>query len=214
MTAKITPTIFVNTVEALQERLELYEAITKRVQIDVADKSFTVNPTIAVEKSLSQPTTIKRDMHLMVEEPIEYLETCAQAGVSLVIGHIENMSDQKEFVQRARELGVGVGLAVDLDTPMNDLDWTVAKTADLILIMAVRAGKEGQLFNRKVLERIQWLRKKGFTGEICVDGGVNETTIKPCVKAGADVLAVGSCLWKAADPAAKLHQLQELIHAF
>jgi len=206
----ITPTIFVNNLGLLKERLELYEGICTRIQLDTADESFTARPTPGVEKLLKQATTLVRDVHLMTEEPIEWLKVCSEEGVNTAIGQIENMSSQKEFVEEGRRLGLKVGLAVDWETDLADLDWPVAKEADLILIMAVRAGKEKQQFNKAALERVKIIRTKGFVKEVCVDGGVNEGTIGACVKAGADVLAVGSCLWRAEDVRQEFKKLSRL----
>ncbi|MDZ7586862.1 MAG: hypothetical protein U0946_03830, partial [Patescibacteria group bacterium] len=146
----------------------------------------------------------------MTVEPADWLEICKIEGVKTAIGQIENMSSQKEFVEEARQLNLRVGLAVDLETELKELDWLTAKEADLILIMAVRAGQEGQKFNQESLSRVRELRKRGFAKEICVDGGVSEQTIAACVKAGADVLAVGSALWQAEDIEGKLKQLMQL----
>lgn len=206
----ITPTIFVSSLADLQERLELYEEMVTRVQLDVVDAEFTSKPTLGVEKMLKIVTTLEKDVHLMTEEPAEWLEICKIEGAKTAIGQIENMSSQKEFVEEARQLNLRVGLAVDLETELKELDWLTAKEADLILIMAVRAGQEGQKFNQESLSRVRELRKRGFAKEICVDGGVSEQTIAACVKAGADVLAVGSALWQAEDIEGKLKQLMQL----
>lgn len=208
----ITPTIFVNNNRLLQERLELYEELVTRVQLDVADESFTAHPTLSVVKIISQPTTLQRDIHLMTLEPAEWLEKCSEEGVRSVIGQIENMSSQKEFIQEAKRLGLKAGLAVDLETNLDELDWVEAMRADSLLLMAVRAGKEEQKFSQEALRRVQLLRAKGYGGEICIDGGVNEATIKNCVKAGADILAIGSCLWKAEDVKQQLDKLNSLIY--
>lgn len=210
----ITPTIFVSSTAALQERLELYEEMVARVQLDAADEEFTSKPTLGVEKMLEVATTLERDVHLMTVEPAEWLEVCKIEGVKTAIGQIENMSSQREFVEEAKELNLKVGLGVDLETNLEELDWLAAKEVDLILIMAVRAGKEGQKFNQGSLDRVRELRKRGFTKEICVDGGVNEQTIGKCVQAGADVLAVGSCLWQAEDIEAEFKRLTAKINKY
>jgi len=210
----ITPTIFVSSSAALQERLELYEEMAARVQLDVADEEFTSKPTLGVEKMLEVATTLERDVHLMTVEPAEWLEVCKIEGVKTAIGQIENMSSQKEFVEEAKELNLRVGLGVDWETDLKELDWLIAKEVDLILIMAVRAGKEGQKFNQESLGRVRELRRRGFAKEICVDGGVNEQTMGKCVKAGADVLAVGSCLWQAEDVAEQWRRLTAKINKY
>ena len=210
MKIQIVPTVFVLDMVGLQERLELYEAVVKRVQLDIADEEFTTQPTLGVEQMVEQATTMQRDVHLMTAEPIDWLEVCAEGGVEMVIGQVENMSDQKEFVEEARRLGLKPGLAVDLETDLRVLDWSVAKKVDQLLVMAVRAGKEAQKLSQEGLEKVKRLRKKGFEKEICVDGGVNEATIAKCVRAGADVLAIGSGLWKAEKVKEEYKRLREV----
>ena len=210
MTVKVVPTVFVKETEAYGERLELYEALVDRVQLDVADEEFTVTPTLAVGELLAVPSILTRDLHLMVSEPVTHLPVCAKYGAGVVTGQIELMSDQKEFVREAERLGLKAGLAVDLETDFDDLDWPVAQGVTQILVMTVAAGKEEQKFDKTALEKVRRLRNKGFGGEICVDGGVNEQSIGMCVKAGADLLAVGSAIWKATDPKAAHEALSGL----
>lgn len=206
----IIPTIFVRKSETLEARLEQYEGIVDRVQLDVADEAFTSEPTLSTEKMVSWPTTLDRDVHLMTLEPADWLEVCAKEGIKTAIGQIENMSSQREFVEEAKALGLKAGLAIDLETDLEELDWSVAKKADQLLVMMVRAGKEGQTLSQEGLKRVRLLRQKGFEKEICVDGGVNEKTIELCVKAGADLLAVGSCLWQAEEVEKQYRRLKEL----
>jgi len=160
---------------------------------------------------VAQPTILKRDVHLMIAEPVEWLEKCREEAIDLVIGQIESMSSQAEFKKTAQGLGIKWGLAVDLETPLTDLDWQVAKEADQLLVMTVRAGKEGQKLDQKGLDKVKALRQKGYNREICVDGGVNEATIIRCVKAGVDVLAVGSSLSLAEDVVTAWENLQTKI---
>ena len=190
--------------------MELYEAITDKVQLDAADGEFTTQPTLDVERLVEQPTTLDRELHLMVNEPAEWLELAAENAIDMVIGQIEMMSNQGEFIETAKSLGLKAGLAVDLETDLNDLDWEVAKTANQLLIMTIRAGKEGQKLSRRGLDKIKALRQKGYEGIIGVDGGVNETTVKACVAAGANSLAVGSALWKAEDVKLEFKKLTDL----
>lgn len=210
MTAIIIPTIFTNSVLVLQERLEQYEFLVKRVQLDVADDVFSAQPTLRPDKLISCATMLIKDVHLMTMEPIEWLECCAEEGVKTAIGQIEHMSSQKEFVEEAKNLGLKVGLAVDLETAWEDLEWPAAAAADQLLVMTVRAGQEGQKLSQEGLRRVKLIREKGFKKEVCVDGGVNEMTIRACVKAGADVLAIGSALWKTDKIESQYQKLLEL----
>ena len=210
----IVPTIFAFDHISLEERLERFEGLAERVQLDIADANFAAQPTLEVETMVEQPTTLKRDVHLMVAEPVEWLEKCREEAIDLVVGQIESMSSQVEFKKEAEKLGVKWGLAVDLDTPLTDLDWGAAKDADQLLVMTVRAGKEGQKLDQKGLDKVKALRQKGFTKEICVDGGINETTIVKCLEAGADVLAIGSSLNQAPDVVTAWNNLQQKLKAY
>lgn len=210
----IVPTIFALDHFALEERLERYEGLAERVQLDIADSNFSAQPTLGVEIMVEQPTTLKRDIHLMIAEPVEWLEKCQEGAIDLAIGQIESMSSQAEFKKTAQGLGIKWGLAVDLDTSLTDLDWVTAKDADQLLVMTVRAGKERQKLEQKGLDKVKALRQKGFSKEICVDGGVNETTIDKCLKAGADVLAIGSSLSQAEDMVTVWQNLQEKIKTY
>lgn len=210
----IVPTIFAFDHISLEERLERFEGLAERVQLDIADANFAAQPTLDVDVMVEQPTTLKRDVHLMIAEPVEWLEKCREEAVDLVIGQIESMSSQAEFKKTAESLGIKWGLAVDLDTAITDLDWLVAQTADQLLVMTVRAGKEGQKLDQKGLDKVKALRQKGFTKEICVDGGINETTIVKCLEAGADVLAIGSSLNQAPDVVTAWNNLQQKLKAY
>lgn len=112
-------------------------------------------------------------------------------------GQIELMVSQKEFIEKGKDLGLLVGLGVDWETKPEKLDWAAVENADQVLVMGYRIGAEGQKLNLGCLEKVKVLRKRGFEKEVCIDGGVNEENIQKCVKAGADVLAVGSALYKA-----------------
>ena len=213
MDVKIIPTVFVHDQTALEDRLELYEAITDKVQLDAADSEFTTQPTLEIDRLVEQATTLDRELHLMVNEPAEWLELAAENAIDTVIGQIEMMSNQGEFIETAKSLGLKAGLAIDLETDLNDLDWEVAKTADQLLVMTIRAGKEGQKLNHRGLDKIKSLRQKGYQGIIGVDGGVNEKTVKACVTAGANSLAVGSALWKAEDAVGEFKKLTDLANS-
>lgn len=210
----IVPTIFALDHLALEERLERYEGLAQRVQLDIADTNFAAQPTLGVDIMVEQPTTLKRDVHLMIAEPVEWLEKCHEEAVDLVVGQIESMSSQSEFKKAAQNLGINWGLAVDLDTPLTDLDWATAKDANQLLVMTVRAGKEGQKLAAAALNKVKDLRQKGFSQEICVDGGVNADTMGKCLKAGVDVLAVGSSLSQAPDVLAAWEKLQAKLKAY
>jgi len=139
------------------------------------------------------------DVHLMVKEPVDWVEKSVRAMGDRIIGQVEMMSNQAEFIGKVQETGHQVGLALDLDTPVSVLDETLFTLVDVILLMSVKAGFGGQKFSELAIEKIRELaeiREKDKTNfKICVDGGIEEENIKQIADTGADEVAVGSSLF-------------------
>jgi ribulose-phosphate 3-epimerase len=128
-----------------------------------------------------------------------------------VYGHIERMGNLDEFIELGRELGIEVGWALDLYTPLDDLLPQHLLKADGILLMSVKAGFSGQVFNSLVLDKIKALRTMGFSQDIEVDGGINDTTIPLCLDSGANLMAVNSAIWHANDPEQMYYRLKAIV---
>lgn len=203
---EIIPAILTDSVTELEEKLDRVDeaveasgANIKRVQIDIIDGKFVDNRTIDPSNITGIDTNLSLDFHLMVKEPINWVEKCATAGADRIIGQIEMMNSQPDFIGRVQEVGLYVGLAVDLGTPISKLDPVVLTDVDVILVMAVRAGWGGQKFDRRVLGKIKELdeiRVRDSTPfKICVDGGETEDVIDDTHFAGADEVAIGKRLF-------------------
>ena len=136
----------------------------------------------------------------MVVEPINWIEKCASVRASSIVGHIEKMKDQTEFVRKVREAGSGVGLAIDLNTPMGEIEKAVLADLDTILLMSVPAGFGGQKFDQTVLEKISKLdqirENDKYSYMIHVDGGITLDNIKSVERRGADEVSVGKRLFE------------------
>lgn len=218
----IIPAILVGTVTDLEAKLkQVDEAVTanganiKRVQIDIIDGEFADNKTIDPANMAGIDTNLSLDFHLMVKDPVNWVEKCANAGADRIIGQIEMMNSQVEFVEKVVETGLYVGLAVDLGTPVAKLDPMVLTNVDVILLMAVKAGWGGQEFDRKVLGKIKELdeiRVRDNTPfRICVDGGETESVIDETHFAGADEVVVGKRLFSG-DMAENIRKLELAAH--
>ncbi len=194
----VLPAILEPSVEDVQMRVNQVIGKVRRVQVDIIDGIFADNLTVSV-LGLEQVDfgDIVIDLQLMTEYPSEYLGDCFNAGVRRVFGHIEKMHSQEEFVEVAKELKLIPGLAVDLYTPIEELDRSLLKDLDGVLLMSVKAGFSGQDFGEEVLPKISKLREWGYEGDIQIDGGMNKETIKRCFDRGANQFAEGSFLWKA-----------------
>ncbi len=169
--------------EAIEKKLLAVKGIARSIHIDVIDGKFAKNTTFSDPAPFAKyAKDFVFEVHLMVDEPINYLKPFAQAGFQRFIGQIEKMSDQAEFVAQAQLLG-NAGLAIDLHTgvsaikvPLGDLD--------TILVMGVQAGFSGQAFNDDALVKIEELKEK-TDAPIEVDGGINERTIHIVKNLGA-----------------------------
>lgn len=198
----IIPAILTDSVSDLESKLKrVDEAVNanganiKRVQIDIIDGVFADNKTVDPANIIGIDTALSLDFHLMVKDPVNWVEKCANAGADRIIGQIELMSSQVEYVGKVAETGLFVGLAVDLETPISKLDPVVLTNIDVLLLMAVKAGHGGQKFDKRVLDKIKELdeiRVRDATPfKICVDGGETESVISQTHFAGADEVAIG-----------------------
>ena len=200
MKIKVVPGILEHEAEEFLKKIAKAEKFTDRVFVDIIDGRFVENLTVGMDELMELTTKLDLYVQLMTEEPINYLNQCAEASVFLVVGHIELMGNQLAFLKKGKELGMEIGLALDLSTPIDFIDESSLKKVKTILLMSVAAGFSEQGFEIKVLEKIKELREGGFQGDIFVDGGVNTDTIEKCVEAGANAFSVTSGIWKMDKP--------------
>ncbi len=203
----IIPTILEKSWEEIERKFEVYKGFAKSVHIDFLDGKFEENLTFLDPVPFSEYSKyFDLEAHLMVEEPIDYLENLSKSGFKTFLGHIEEMSDQVEFVARGQELG-GVGLALDIDTPVSDIKVSY-EDLDRVLLMGIHAGASGRPFDERVFLKIKEIKDKGFTN-IQVDGGVNDETLPKLKENGASMFCVNSFLFKG-DPKSQFRLLESL----
>ena len=196
----IIPAILTDNPSELRDLLSKAAQVVRRVQIDINDGSFLGEKTIYPEALVGLETDLLLDFHLMVKEPSNWVEKSAMGGAERIIGQVELMSDQKDFVSKVQEAGPKVGLALDIKTPVSVLDRSILEDVDLVLLMGYQAGRGGQHFDDSVLPKISELieiRKHDATPfTICVDGGVWTDNILKLDQLGVDEVAVGRRLFK------------------
>ena len=194
---EVIPTILTTDIREVQEKLTRLEDLVRRVQIDIIDGVFVQNKTIDPLAMEGIDTALDLDFHLMTKEPADWVEKSVRGGAGRIIGQVEMMSDQMEFLGKVQELGVSVGLGIDIATPVSALDEAVLASLDVVLVMSVKAGFGGQEFDEKALAKIKQLSqlRGGSAFGICVDGGVTPELIAKIKAAGADEVAVGKRLF-------------------
>jgi len=174
------------------------------IHADVMDGHFVPNITFGpiIVKAARSVTDLPIDVHLMIENPDQYIPDFAKAGASSISVQVEACIHLNRTVRMIREWGVKPGVALNPSTPLSELDW-VLEYVDYVLIMSVNPGFGGQAFIPNSIGRIKALKKMIVDREqsvlIEVDGGINASTIEDVSLAGADVFVAGSAIFESPD---------------
>ncbi len=170
------------------------------IHIDVMDGHFVPNLTfgaLAIE-ACRKVTDLPLDVHLMMDEPEDFLAVMVNAGASSITVHAEACTHLHRTLQRIRELEVGVGLAVNPLTPLAVMH-DALPYLDIALVMTVNPGFGGQSLIPASLERIatvrRWISEQQLTCNIQVDGGINVGTLNKVQHVGANIFVAGSAIF-------------------
>lgn len=195
----IVPSPFVKTISELKDYIARSEGLFDRFQIDINDGTFKNNPNFNLNNFPLVETKMKLDAHLMVDNPIKYLDKCKEVHIDRAIGQIEHMGSGGEFVKKASSLNLIPGMAIDIDTPLASLDPNLLEKLGVVLLMSYQAGIGGQKFNEIVLDKITALKelrlKTNSHFNICIDGGVWVDNISKLKLLGVDEVAIGTLLF-------------------
>lgn len=180
---EVIPGILEQNWEEIEKKIERVKPFAKTIHIDLLDGEFAPNNTFFDPTPFAKYTKDTFfEVHMMVDNPLQYLDSFAKAGFKRFIGHIENMPDVAEFVAEAQLVGE-VGLAIDTTTPVEKI--TVSyDDIDVLFVMTAKAGYSRQEFIPEMLEKVKAIRAKSVFVPIEIDGGVNATTIVAAKEAG------------------------------
>ncbi len=200
---KLAPSILSADFSQLGEHVALIEkGGADLIHVDVMDGHFVPNISFgaAVMKSLNGKTSLKYDVHLMIENPDMYIEDFVTDNTEYITVHQEACTHLHRTIQYIKSLGVKAGVSINPATPIGVLEDILADV-DLVLIMSVNPGFGGQKFIPRALDKIklleQWRREEGLDFLIEVDGGVNLDNAKELMDAGTDILVAGSAVFGA-----------------
>ena len=194
---QIVPTILEKDFEIGREKILKVNSLVSWVQLDVIDGQFTPGKTFELEliNSIEGVEDILWETHLMVKDPIKWVEKSIFINTSRIIGHVEMMPDRDAFVKRVKDEGVEAGLAFDVNTEISN----IPKETDLILLMSRKVGFGSFPFDEKIYDRIKEavkIREQIKSNFIIgIDGGVNEINIKRLEMAGAEIGYCGSAVF-------------------
>ncbi len=177
------------------------EAGADYIHFDVMDGMFVPNISfgLPVLRSVRKVTDLKLDVHLMIEEPSRFLKNFKEAGADIITVHVEACSDLLGTVMQINDLGMQAGVSVKPDTDISVLRPLYGK-AKMFLIMTVEPGFGGQKLILNCVDKVKTLRRElkanGLFTDIEVDGGITKENVKLVLDAGANVIVMGSSVFK------------------
>ena len=188
------------------------------IHLDVMDGSFVPsfsfgNPVI---KSIRECTDKVFDVHLMIEEPIRYIEDFVKAGADIITVHVEACKDVVATLEKIKECGVKAAITLNPPTPVSAIEPYLDKV-DMVLVMSVNPGFGGQKFIPESLDKVKEIRSlldaKGLDTDIEIDGGVNAGNLASVLEAGANVIVAGSAIFSG-DVADNVKKFKEIMGAW
>ena len=214
---RLAPSILSADFSKLGEQVaQIENAGAHVIHVDVMDGHFVPNISFGatVMKSLLGKTKMPFDVHLMIENPDQYLEDFATDNTEIITVHAEACPHLHRTVQHIKSLGIKAGISLNPATPISVLDWII-EDIDLVLIMSVNPGFGGQKYIPSSLEKIKALKelkeKRNPNLEIAIDGGITMENIKMVTDAGVELVIAGSSVFGAPDIEKRVKEILDLI---
>lgn len=215
----LAPSILAADFNNLGEEMKKTERNGARyIHFDVMDGMFvpSISFGMPVLKSIHDTTEQIMDAHLMVQEPIRYIEAFKDAGADIVTIHLEACENVEETIAKIRECGMKVGLSICPETSEKEVEHLLSKI-DMLLVMSVHPGFGGQKFIPESLDKIRAIRKmieeQELNVDIQVDGGIYLTNVREVLDAGANIIVAGSAVFKG-DPAQNTKEFMEILKSY
>ncbi len=209
MKIKIAPSVLAADYANLETELKKCSG-AQYIHLDVMDGHFVPNISIGapVIKAIRSVTDVPFDVHLMISEPLKYIEDFADAGADIICFHIESESDTEETISKITECGCRAALAIKPKTPASAVLPYIDRLS-MVLVMTVEPGFGGQSFMADMMPKIKEIRAAAADLDIEVDGGINAETIKTASEAGANVFVAGSAVFQSKEPEKTIAMLKE-----
>ena len=215
----LSPSILSADFTVLGEQIhETEQAGATYLHYDVMDGIFvpSISFGMPVLKSIKKATNQFMDVHLMITEPIRYIDEFVTSGADLITIHYEACEDVRATINKIKEAGVKVGVSICPETPAEVLD-EYLPDVDMVLIMTVHPGFGGQKLIPEALDKVKEVRMKldnlGLKTDIQVDGGIYTANVRDALNAGANVIVAGSAVFKG-NPIENVKEFMEIFKEY
>lgn len=209
--AEIVPSVLAKTREEILEKIVTLEPYVKRVHLDIADGIFVPNVTAGQPEDLEEiETSVLIGIHLMVSKPENHIVRWLETPADKFVFHIEATSKAQAIIDATREAERAIGVAINPQTPVAQIE-SIIDQVDFVHFMTVEPGFYGGKFIESVIDKIYDFHYFYPDKQIEVDGGVTPETVPKLLAAGADVLVVGSYIFKNHDVGKAIEKLKEII---
>jgi len=207
--SKVVPAILAEDNKTLETLVRQSAVFASYVQFDFMDGKFVPSVSVPCEALTGLTMKFGWEAHLMVENPESCFKELHKAGAQRVIFHYEATASPRDVISQARDLALGVGIAINPETPASALISLILEV-DHVLLLSVHPGFYGSKYIPEVLDKVSELREIAPDIEIGLDGGVKESNIAHIASAGVDAICVGSAIFLQPDPAESYRQLLSL----
>lgn len=194
MKIKIAPSVLSADFGKLNEEIASIAKSVDMIHVDVMDGHFVPNITIGPVVVKYIKTHLALDTHLMIEHPEKYIKDFAPYSKIITIHYEACRRNLKKIIRMIKKLGCKAGISINPRTPLSKI-YSILHDVDMVLLMTVNPGFANQTFIKSVLPKIKYLRHIAPKLDIEVDGGINPSTAKMCVSAGANIFVAGSYIF-------------------
>ncbi len=196
---EIFPTILTDKLDNLLKMVRQAEGFAKFIQIDVMDGLFVPSKSFSLEELGDLHANLSCELHLMVKEPIDYIDSLNWDCLKRIIFHFEATSEPEKVISAIQAKGLQAGMAVNPETTFKEFDYLMPQV-DSILFLSVDPGHYGSSYRPEVLEKIKEVRKAYPDKTLGIDGGVSLDNLEDIMDAQVNYASVGSRIFRHEDP--------------